>query len=58
MFLLYDIPDSCEGVWSARYDISYPHVDGCVLGYGVGGWKFKKVLKVFDTGQFLCKNEF
>ena len=30
----------------------------CTIGYGVGGWKFKKLLKAFDTGQFLCKNEF
>ena len=28
------------------------------LGYGVEGWKFKKLLKDFGTGQFLCKNEF
>ena len=33
-------------------------VTSCTLGYAVGGWKLKKLLKVFDTGQFLCKNEF
>ena len=35
----------------------YRH-EAYTLRFAVGGWKIKKSLKDFETGQFLCKNEF
>ena len=39
--------------WQCWLGWCWSHMWAWILGYGVGGWKFKKLLKVFDTGQFL-----